>query len=129
MTDFEAKVFELTNTQRLANGCKALRSDDRLVVAARNHSSDMVAKNYFSHTGSDGSDFVARELKAGYPTNGPSGENIAWGYRTPQEVMDGWMNSPGHRANILNCESTAIGVGVALAADGSPYWTQDFGRI
>jgi uncharacterized protein YkwD len=89
----------------------------------------MVTKAFFSHTGSDGSDFVAREIGAGYPASGPSAENIAWGYRTPQEVVTGWMNSPGHRANILNCSSVAVGVGMIRAADGSPYWTQDFGRI
>jgi uncharacterized protein YkwD len=62
-------------------------------------------------------------------SSGPSAENIAWGYRTPPEVVTGWMNSPGHRANIVNRSSVAVGVGMVRAADGSPYWTQDFGRI
>jgi uncharacterized protein YkwD len=126
---YEAQVVTLTNAQRGANGCGALRADARLTVAARKHSADMVTKAFFSHTGSNGSDFVAREIGAGYPAAGPSAENIAWGYRTPQEVVTGWMNSPGHRANILNCSSVAVGVGMIRAADGSPYWTQDFGRI
>jgi uncharacterized protein YkwD len=126
---YEAQVVTLTNAQRAANGCGALRADARLAVSARKHSADMVTKAFFSHTGSDGSDFVAREIGAGYPASGPSAENIAWGYRTPQEVVTGWMNSPGHRANILNCSSIAVGVGMIRAADGSPYWTQDFGRI
>jgi uncharacterized protein YkwD len=88
----------------------------------------MVTKNFFDHTGSDGSNFVQRESAAGY-TTGASAENIAWGYRTPQEVVTGWMNSAGHRANILNCSSIAVGVGVAYASDGAIYWTQNFGRV
>ncbi|GAA2697424.1 CAP domain-containing protein [Actinoplanes palleronii] len=127
--DFETQVVALTNTERLSNGCGALRIDSRLIAAARAHSSDMIAQNFFSHTGSNGSDFVAREVTAGYPKNGASAENIAWGYRTPQEVVTGWMNSAGHRANILDCSSTAVGVGIATTSIGTIYWTQDFGRI
>ncbi|KUL31768.1 hypothetical protein ADL15_21140 [Actinoplanes awajinensis subsp. mycoplanecinus] len=119
----------MTNTERLTNGCGALRIDNRLITAARAHSSDMIAQNFFSHTGSNGSDFVAREVAAGYPKNGASAENIAWGYRTPQEVVTGWMNSAGHRANILDCSSTAVGVGIATTSIGTIYWTQDFGRV
>jgi len=126
--DFEAQVVTLTNAQRAANGCGALRVDSRLVAAARAHSNDMLTQKFFSHTGSNGSDFVAREAAAGY-TAGASAENIAWGYRTPQDVVTGWMESPGHRANILACTSVATGVGVARMPDGTPYWTQDFGRI
>jgi uncharacterized protein YkwD len=126
---YENQVVALTNAQRKAHGCGALRIDNRLVQAARAHSTDMVQQGYFSHTGSNGSDFVAREINAGYPKKGPSAENIAWGYRTPQDVVIGWMNSPGHRANILNCGSVAVGVGLAYTSGGSAYWTQDFGRI
>ncbi len=124
----ESEVVTLTNNYRTANGCGALRIDTRLVAAARAHSTDMVTKNFFSHTGSNGSTFVQREVAAGY-TTGASAENIAWGYRSPQEVVNGWINSAGHRANILNCASVAVGVGVAYKADGTPYWTQDFGRV
>ena len=126
---YENQVVALTNAQRKAHGCGALRIDDRLVQAARAHSADMVQQGYFSHTGSNGSNFVAREISAGYPKKGPSAENIAWGYRTPQDVVTGWMNSSGHRANILNCGSVAVGVGLAYTSGGSAYWTQDFGRI
>lgn len=126
---YEAEVVKLTNEQRVANGCPALRTDDRLTKAARAHSADMVTARFFSHTGSNGSTFVAREVAAGYPKNGASAENIAWGYRTPKDVVTGWMNSPGHRANILNCGSVAVGVGVVYNKSGAPYWTQDFGRI
>jgi serine protease len=123
---YEAQVVALTNEQRTANGCGAARTDDRLTAAARAHSADMVAKNFFDHTGSDGSNFVTRATRAGYTA--ASGENIAYGYRTPQEVVTGWMNSSGHRANILNCQSIAIGVGLVTKTDGTPYWTQVFGR-
>lgn len=126
---YENQVVALTNAQRRSHGCGALRNDSRLAQAARAHSTDMVRQGYFSHTGANGSDFVAREISAGYPRRGPSAENIAWGYRTPQDVVTGWMNSPGHRANILNCGSVAVGVGLAYTAGGSAYWTQDFGRI
>ncbi|WP_433052837.1 CAP domain-containing protein [Dactylosporangium sp. CS-033363] len=127
-TVLETQVVTLTNNYRTANGCGALRIDTRLVAAARAHSTDMVTKNFFDHTGSNGSNFVQREVAAGY-TTGASAENIAWGYRTAQDVVTGWINSPGHRANILNCSSVAVGVGVAYKADGTPYWTQDFGRV
>lgn len=129
MAGYETEVVRLTNAQRTAHGCPALKIDDRLVKAARAHSTDMIAEQYFSHTGSDGSNFVAREVAAGYPRRSASAENIAWGYRTPKDVVDGWMNSPGHRANILNCGSVAVGVGVAYTGGGAPYWTQDFGRM
>jgi uncharacterized protein YkwD len=124
----ETEVVTLTNNYRTAHGCGALRIDTRLVAAARAHSTDMVTKSFFSHTGSNGSTFVQREASAGY-SPGASAENIAWGYRSPQEVVNGWINSSGHRANILNCGSVAVGVGVAYKADGTPYWTQDFGRV
>lgn len=128
MTSFENEVVRLTNVQRTAHGCPALHTDERLRTAARGHSSDMVARRYFSHTGSNGSDFVARETAAGYPRRSASAENIAWGFRTPNDVVSAWMHSPGHRANILNCGSRAVGVGVAYTGGGAAYWTQDFGR-
>ncbi|MFC7531733.1 S8 family serine peptidase [Actinoplanes sp. GCM10030250] len=126
-SSFETQVVTLTNAQRTANGCGPLRIDDRLTTAARAHSTDMAAKGFFSHTGSDGSNFVTRVVRTGY--SGASAENIASGYRTPQEVVTGWMNSSGHRANILNCNSIAVGVGLVIKADGTTYWTQDFGRV
>lgn len=124
----EQQVFQLVNQQRAAAGCGALRSDSRLVNAARGHSRDMAVHDYFSHTGLDGSTFVDRIAAAGYPRTQAGGENIAAGYPTAAAVMAGWMGSPGHRANILNCGFKAIGVGLAHASDGTAYWTQDFGR-
>jgi uncharacterized protein YkwD len=126
LAGYEAEVIRLTNVERAKAGCGALTTDARLTNAARLHSQDMVTKNFFSHTGSNGSTFVTREQAAGYPS--PSAENIAWGQRTPADVMNAWMNSAGHKANILGCGSHAVGVGVVLNANGAPYWTQDFGR-
>lgn len=124
---YEAKVVKLTNDARVKNGCAAMRTEAKLTTAARAHSADMIAQNYFSHTGKNGSTFVTRTKAAGYLT--AIGENIAWGYRTPEAVVDAWLKSPGHRANILNCKAKAVGVGVATKADGTPYWTQIFGSV
>ena len=79
-----------------------------------------------SHVGTDGSTFDQRIARTGYQANA-LGENVAFGYPTPAAVMDGWMTSPGHRANILNCAFRGIGVGVATGGDGRLYWTQNFG--
>jgi uncharacterized protein YkwD len=116
------EVFTLVNQARATAGCKALTEDPRLDKAAQGHSDDMSANNYFSHTTQAGVTFDKRETAAGYPS--PGGENIAEGQTTAQQVMTDWMNSSGHRANILNCQFTAIGIG--LATKGW-YWTQDFG--
>jgi uncharacterized protein YkwD len=120
----EDAVIELTNKARATAGCAPLRFDTRLRTAARRHSTDMGLHDYFSHTSLDGDTFADRIEAAGYPH--PGAENIARGYQTAAEVMDGWMNSPGHRANILNCGLRTIGVGVYYGL-GGPWWTQDFG--
>ncbi len=124
MNASEAAVVTLTNKERAKAGCPALRADNRLVLSARRHSADMAANNYFSHTSRNGASPWARMEKAGYPS--PGAENIAKGYPTAAAVMKGWMNSPGHRANILNCKLRAIGVGMA-GGNGGPLWTQNFG--
>jgi uncharacterized protein YkwD len=121
----EARVVELTNAERATAGCPALVADDRLANSARGHSTDMATQNYFDHVSKDGRSFVDRIKAAGYPK--PGAENIAAGQRTPESVMDGWMKSAGHRANILNCGLKAIGVGVAKGGSYGIYWTQNFG--
>jgi len=121
---FEDQVVTLTNAQRIAHGCPALRADARLQAAAIAHSLDMRVRSYFAHDTPDGATPWARIQAQGY--SDPSAENIAMGQGTPQAVVDAWMNSPGHRANILNCSSKAIGVGVQFGP-GGPWWTQDFG--
>ncbi|MFC4070095.1 CAP domain-containing protein [Actinoplanes subglobosus] len=121
----QTEVNRLVNVERTKGGCTALTVSAQLTAAARDHSAWMARTGTFSHTGSGGSSFVTRSEAAGYAS--PSGENIAWGYRTASDVVSGWMNSPGHRANILNCRSKAVGVGVVHSASGTPYYTQDFG--
>jgi uncharacterized protein YkwD len=122
---FEAEVVKLVNTERATAGCPAVTVDDRLTTAARAHSADMATRNYFSHTTPEGVEFATRITQAGYRWSG-AGENIAKGQRTPQEVMTSWMNSAGHKANILNCGFKNLGVGVAADATGALLWTQDF---
>jgi uncharacterized protein YkwD len=116
------QVFSLVNQARATAGCKALTEDPRLDDAAQAHSTDMATQHYFSHTTPSGVTFDKREEAAGYPS--PGGENIAQGQTSATQVMTDWMNSSGHRANILNCQFTAIGIG--LDTDGWD-WTQDFG--
>ena len=121
----QADINRLTNAQRTAKGCPAVKVDARLVTAARNHSTYMARTGTFSHTGSGRSSFSARVKAAGYAR--PASENIAWGQRSGAAVVDAWMKSPGHRANILNCQARTVGVGAVYAANGTPYYTQDFG--
>ncbi|MFG2980237.1 CAP domain-containing protein [Streptomyces sp. NPDC048258] len=118
-----AAVLSLVNQERAAAGCPALTLNAKLTKAAQDHSADMAAHSNMSHTGSDGSDPGARITRAGY-TWSTYGENVAYGYSTPEKVMEGWMNSPGHRQNILNCSFKEIGIGLA---EPNHYWTQDFG--
>ncbi|MEV5387601.1 CAP domain-containing protein [Streptomyces sp. NPDC052721] len=118
-----AEIVRLVNAERAKAGCQPLTLNSTLTKAAQAHSDDMAAHQNMSHTGSDGSSPGDRITRAGY-TWSSYGENVAYGYSTAQQVMAGWMTSPGHRANILNCGFKEIGVG--LAQPGS-YWTQDFG--
>ncbi|WP_245533505.1 CAP domain-containing protein [Actinoalloteichus spitiensis] len=117
-----AAVVDLVNEARREAGCASVQADHRLVAAAQRHSEDMARQSYFSHSSPDGRGFVERANEAGYPR--AAGENIAMGARDARQVMDMWMESPGHRQNILNCSVVAIGVG--LDTDGW-YWTQVFG--
>lgn len=125
----ESAVLGLVNQERAVRGLKPLKGDNRLAAAARSHSRDMSQRNYFSHTGQDGRSAGQRMSAQGYSWNA-WGENIAAGQRTPAAVMNGWMNSPGHRANILNTTFCDIGVG-HFSGSGryGIYWTQNFGRL
>ncbi|MEU7645084.1 sigma-70 family RNA polymerase sigma factor [Streptomyces huasconensis] len=119
------QVVALVNTERAKAGCGPVRSNGRLAAAATKHSADMAARDYFDHTSPDGTDPGDRITAAGYRWS-TYGENIARGQRTPASVMESWMNSPGHRANILNCDFKELGVGIHNAS-GGPWWTQAFG--
>lgn len=122
-TAIEAEAVRLTNVERAKAGCPAVRTEPRLTTASRRHSVDMVDRDYFSHTSPDGKGPGDRAAAAGYTAW--SGENIAAGYPTAAAVVAGWMNSPGHKANILNCDSVAVGVGFDPREN---MWTQMFGR-
>jgi hypothetical protein len=129
--DFESEVIELVNIERETRNLHPLSYNQELTVAARRHSQDMGDRNYFSHTTPKPEEikFNERITDAGYNYQ-TCGENIAAGYATPEAVVDGWMNSDGHRENILDPDYCDIGVGYA-AVNGSQYyhyWTQDFGR-
>ncbi|WP_307817484.1 CAP domain-containing protein [Nocardia acididurans] len=116
-----SEVIALTNAERARHGMRPLAHDVRLSAVARKHSADMLERGYFSHTGLDGRQPWDRAKDEGIDYRGIA-ENIAWGQRSAAEVVDGWMNSPGHRANILTPEFTNIGVGRV-----GDHWTQLFG--
>jgi uncharacterized protein YkwD len=122
---FASEVFRLTNVARVRQGLPAFRRDSRLDQAAMQYSRYMAAAGFFSHVGPNGSTMPRRLAAAGY-RGMAMGENIGMGYRTPQAAVDGWMMSPGHRANILNRQFRDLGVGIAFAR-GVPFGTQDFG--
>ncbi|WP_344680774.1 CAP domain-containing protein [Saccharopolyspora taberi] len=119
----QSRVVELVNQARAKAGCGAVTTDARLTNAAQKHSADMANRSYFDHTSPNGVTFAKRITDAGYPS--PGAENIAMGQTSADQVMDAWMKSAGHKANILNCSLKTIGVGVE---PNGWYWTQDFGR-
>ncbi|GHB40302.1 hypothetical protein GCM10010377_34040 [Streptomyces viridiviolaceus] len=121
-----ADVVGLTNRERTRAGLRPLAADPRLTAAAQAHSADMVARDFYSHTDPDGGRPWDRAAAAGSAQR-TIGENIACGQRSPADVVEGWMNSPGHRANILKPEFTHIGVGLAGGGRAGTYWTQLFG--
>ena len=122
---YQQQVLELVNKERSKNGLSPLTLDYSLSNVATKKSQDMINKNYFDHTSPTyGSPFdMMKQFGISYRS---AGENIAKGQRTPQEVMNAWMNSAGHRANILNSSFTKLGVGIAKDSNGTLYWTQMF---
>ncbi len=122
----QAEVVELTNRERTRAGLPRLAVDPPLATAAQAYSADMAARAFYSHTSPEGTQPWDRAAAAGAARRS-IGENIACGQRSPAEVVDGWMNSPGHRANILKPDFTHIGVGFAGGGPAGTYWTQLFG--
>lgn len=122
LSQFEQEVVDLTNQERAKNGLAPLKMDTELSKVAREKSRDMAANNYFDHNSPNyGSPFdMMKSFGIEYRA---AGENIAKGQRTPEEVVNAWMNSEGHRANILNPNFTHIGVGYVEQGN---YWTQQF---
>jgi len=121
-----AEVVIRTNAERARHGLRPLTVDARLARAAQAHSADMVRRSFFAHENPDGRQVWDRAVAAGYAYRKVA-ENIAAGQRTAEEVVLGWMGSPGHRANILDGELTQIGVGCAEGGSFGFYWTQVFG--
>ncbi|GAA3043162.1 hypothetical protein GCM10020000_22910 [Streptomyces olivoverticillatus] len=117
-------VLALVNAERAKAGCRPLRADSRLNRLAQSFSDDMAKRGFFDHTDPDGRTPWDRAAKRGITNLG--GENIARGHPDAHTVMDAWMRSSGHRANILNCDYRSLGVGVHEGGNG-PWWTQDFG--
>ena len=122
ITSFEQQVIDLTNEKRASRGLKPLNANWELSRVARYKSQDMANNKYFSHTSPTyGSPFnMIKNFGIKYRS---AGENIAYGQRTPAQVVNSWWNSAGHRANMLNANYTDIGVG--YVANGN-YWTQMF---
>jgi uncharacterized protein YkwD len=128
---FELEVISRVNSERTSHGLPPLALNNSLTEAARAHNQDMILNGFFDHTGSDGSSPAERACAHGYaPFDWGEcfvGENIAAGYCTPAEVMEGWMNSSPHQANILNPAYREIGVGHNTGGEYGDYWTMDLG--
>jgi uncharacterized protein YkwD len=128
----ESELVQLINAFRAQRGLPQLAVSGRLTSAAKWMSTDMSVYNYFSHTSRDGRAPVQRMADAGYPVTGTwTGENLAAGYTSAREVLNGWINSPAHLAVLTNPAYRAIGVGRAWGAGSSygTYWTMDVGGV
>ena len=124
---YEQQVVDLVNKERAAAGLPALKVNTKLAGVAEKKAEDLRDKNYFAHQSPTyGSPFdMMKQFGISYTS---AGENIAKGQKTPADVMNGWMNSPGHKANILNSSYTEIGVGYVTDSNGTTYWVQHFIR-
>ena len=128
LTGQENEVIRLTNVERDKAGCGPVELNTKLRTAMRLHVQELGTHGdlYISHDSDDGRSFVDRAKAQGY--DAPGGENVARGQRDAADVMNSWMNSEGHRANIVNCSFKAIGVGAVKGVDGTIVWGQIFGR-
>ncbi|MFE1776135.1 CAP domain-containing protein [Streptomyces sp. NPDC059008] len=122
-SEYVRQVVRLVNAERTGHGCPPVRWNAVLQRAAQRHSDDMATRHFFDHTNPDGADAGERITRAGYAWSS-YGENISVGRATPSAVMTAWMDSPGHRRNILQCDLADIGVGIRFGT-GGPWWTQD----
>lgn len=121
----QEQALELANRERRQGGCADLTIDRRLIEAADAHATDMATLGYLKHRDNHGNRVGERVTNTGYQWS-RVGENLARGQSSVYDVVDGWMNSSVHRANILDCELSQVGVGLAYASDGTPYWVQAF---
>ncbi|WP_305788907.1 CAP domain-containing protein [Symbioplanes lichenis] len=123
--DVQRQALELVNQNRRDGGCGGVSADRRLIRAANEHAADMARRGYFAHESPNGDMAGERVEGAGYRWK-RYGENIARGQDSVYEVVKGWMNSPEHRENIMDCKLQQVGLGLAFAPDRTPYWVQDF---
>jgi uncharacterized protein YkwD len=125
----EVRVVQLVNEQRAAHGLPPMTMNDTLGAAAQGYAEYMASANFFAHKGLDGSTLVSRAEAAGYQAWSFLGENLAAGQPTPERVVDAWMKSPTHRANVLSNEGVEIGIGKAQNADSKyrVYWAMEIG--
>ena len=121
----QQQVLALINQNRRRGGCDGLSLDRRLIDAANEHAADMARRDYFAHESPNGDGPGDRVSEAGYDWR-RYGENIARGVDSAYEVVDGWMHSPEHRHNILDCRLDQMGIGLAIDRDHDVYWVQDF---
>jgi uncharacterized protein YkwD len=124
---FETRLFKRTNYRRVAHGCRPLRLNSSLALAAQRHTDLMAYQSNLSHRVAGEGDLVARDVAAGYTNWRILAENLAWGQPTPRAVFRAWVRSPEHRANLDNCRLRDVGFGVAITG-GRPWVTADFGR-
>ncbi len=127
--DLERRVFDLVNERRAGVGLSLLTWSDKVAGIARIHSENMANYKFFSHTGADGKKVNDRADSSGVRRWHSLGENIAYnrGFKSPLEsAVQSWMNSPGHRDNILKNDWEESGIGVVVTADGTYYFTQVF---
>lgn len=129
LSQIERDIFNLVNQERTSRGLSALSLNNKLIGAAQHHAGNMASMNRMAHD-LPGADLptLADRLRYYDYSYSWAGENIAYGFADAQDVMVAWMNSSGHRANILNPNFTEIGIGVRYASNGTPYYCQDFGR-
>ncbi|MGH2370266.1 MAG: CAP domain-containing protein, partial [Chloroflexota bacterium] len=123
----QARVLALVNAARADHGLAPLADNAALTRAAQSYAETMASTDCFSHSCGPVPDMVQRAEQAGYSPWTALGENIAAGYRTPEEVVAAWLESPGHRANILNDNFRDSGVGVAYGGRYGIYWVHEFG--
>ena len=121
----QQQVLALINQNRRRYGCDSLSLDRRLIDAANEHAADMARRDYFAHESPNGDGPGDRVSGAGYNWR-RYGENIARGVDSAYEVVDGWMHSPEHRHNIMDCRLDQMGIGLAIDRDHDVYWVQDF---
>jgi uncharacterized protein YkwD len=125
--EYAKGVLDLVNVERAKENLDPLEWNSQLALAAYNHAADMASRHFFGHYTPEGVSPFDRISDAGYDY-WTAGENVARGQTTPEEVVEGWMNSPGHRANIMSTTFEDLGVGYKKSAtSGTIYWVQDFG--